>query len=170
MAKQKPAKSTPAYQKQTHKQPAAPRAVSTTPATYSGALWVGLLATALGFVLYINTLGHQYTLDDFSAIKENWVTKGGLKNLGIIFSTEYRYGSWNSPGSLYRPFSLAMFALEWQLSPDKPFLMHLMNVVYYALTGWVLWATWRRAAYPRPVGPARRVAAGATLVWGGDGR
>ncbi len=144
MAKQKPAKSTPAYSKQTHKQPAAPRAASTTPATYPGAMWVGLLAAGLGFLLYINTLGHQYTLDDFSAIKENWVTKGGLKNLGIIFSTEYRYGSWNSPGSLYRPFSLAMFAFEWQLAPDKPFLMHLMNVVCYALTGWALWATWRR--------------------------
>ncbi|MEO6760217.1 MAG: hypothetical protein ABIO24_12240, partial [Saprospiraceae bacterium] len=70
---------------------------------------VGLVAAALGFLLYINTFGHTYCLDDFSAIKENWVVKGGLKNLGIIFSTEYRYGAWSSPGSLYRPLPLAMF-------------------------------------------------------------
>lgn len=105
---------------------------------------VGLLALGLGLALYANTLGHQYCLDDFSAIKENWVVKGGLKNLGTIFTTEYRFGAWNSPGSLYRPLTLAMFAFEWQLSPDKPFLGHLMNVLFYALSGWMLWITWRR--------------------------
>lgn len=144
MAKQRPAKQQPVYQKQTPKKSAEPRASAPAVPAISGAMWVGLLAAALGFILYANTLGHQYTLDDFSAIKENWVTKGGLKNLGIIFSTEYRYGSWNSPGSLYRPFSLAMFAFEWQMAPDKPFLMHFMNVLLYAITGYVLWNTWRR--------------------------
>jgi tetratricopeptide (TPR) repeat protein len=120
------------------------------PNTVAGAIWVGLAAAALGFLLYFNTLGHDYTLDDFSSIKENWVVKGGLKNIGIIFSTEYRYGSWSSPGSLYRPIPLTMFAFEWQLAPEKPFLMHLMNVLCYALTGWVMWVTWRRvlAAHP----------------------
>ncbi len=115
-----------------------------------GILWVGLAAAALGLLLYANTLGHQYTLDDFSIIKSNWITKGGLKNIGLMFSTEYRYGSWNSPGSLYRPIPLAMFSLEWQLAPDKPFLGHLLNTLFYGLTGWVLWNTWRRilVAYP----------------------
>lgn len=113
-------------------------------------MWVGFAAAALGFLLYANTLGHQYTLDDFSIIKSNWITKGGLKNLGLIFSTEYRYGSWNSVGSLYRPIPLTMFTLEWQLSPDNPFLGHLLNALFYALTGWVLWTTWRKvlADYP----------------------
>ena len=145
MAKNKPAKQQPVPPKSTQKKSTpAPKAVAVNAPQYPGAMWFGLLAAALGFILYANTLGHQYTLDDFSAIKENWVTKGGLKNLGIIFSTEYRYGSWNSPGSLYRPFSLAMFAFEWQLAPDKPFLMHFMNVLLYALTGYVLWITWRK--------------------------
>jgi len=145
MAKNKPAKSQPAYQKQPLKKHVTEyKMADVSTAAYPGGMWIGLLAAALGFILYFNTLGHQYTLDDFSAIKENWVTKGGLKNLGIIFSTEYRFGSWNSPGSLYRPFSLAMFAFEWQLAPDKPFLMHFMNVLLYAATGWVLWNTWRK--------------------------
>jgi len=118
--------------------------------TLPGAWIVGLIAAGLGFLLYANTLGHTYALDDFSAIKENWVVKGGLKNLGIIFSTEYRYGAWASPGSLYRPLPLAMFALEWQLNPESPFLSHLMNVVFYALTGWALWITWRRILVDYP--------------------
>jgi len=115
-----------------------------------GALWVGLAASILGFLLYANTLGHQYTLDDFSIIKSNWITKGGLKNIGLIFSTEYRFGSWNSVGSLYRPIPLTMFALEWQLSPDNPMLGHILNALFYALTGWVLWTTWRRVLVNHP--------------------
>lgn len=111
----------------------------------------GLLAAALGFLLYANTFGYYYTLDDFSSIKDNWVVKGGLKYLGTIFSTEYRFGTWNSPGSLYRPIPLSMFALEWQLSPDKPFISHFMNVALYGLTGWVLWITWRRILSGYPV-------------------
>ena len=106
-----------------------------------GPAWVGILAAVLGFVLYINTFGHQYCLDDYSVIKENWVTKGGLKNLGLMFSTEYRYGAWNSPGSLYRPLSLVIFSLQWQLSPDNPFVGHFMNAVVYGFTGWILWIT-----------------------------
>jgi len=123
-----------------------------------GPAWVGLVAAALGFVLYLNTFGHVYCLDDYSVIKENWVTKGGLKNIGLMFSTEYRYGAWNSPGSLYRPFSLLIFSLQWQLSPDNPMVGHVMNAVMYGLSGWLLWITWRRIliAY-HPVVPALAV-------------
>lgn len=151
MSKQKTAKSAPA-QRTVQKKPVAtkPSNVQRPTSDVKGGLWVGLLAAALGFLLYANTLNHGYCLDDFSSIKENWVVKGGLKNLGIIFSTEYRYGAWNSPGSLYRPIPLALFAWQWQLSPDNPHLAHLFNVLLYALSGWLLWITWRRtlANYP----------------------
>lgn len=62
---------------------------------------------------------------------------------------------WSSPGSLYRPLALTMFAAEWGISPDNPSLYHFLNVFFYALTGWALWITWRRvlADYP-PVLPA----------------
>jgi hypothetical protein len=120
------------------------------PSSLKGGWVVGLLAAALGFLLYANTLSHDYCLDDFSSIKENWVVKGGLKNLDLIFSKEYRYGAWNSPGSLYRPIPLALFAWEWKISEDNPHFAHLINVLLYALSGWLLWVTWRRilANYP----------------------
>ena len=153
MAKQRNQKTTPAplpLKKRTVSRSTVLPVVEATRPALPGTWVVGLIAAGLGFLLYANTFGHTYALDDFSAIKENWVVKGGLKNLGIIFSTEYRYGAWSSPGSLYRPLPLAMFALEWQLSPDHPFLSHLMNVVFYALSGWVLWMTWRRILVDYP--------------------
>jgi hypothetical protein len=76
--------------------------------------WLSFLMVALGVVLYSNTLWHDFTLDDFGAIKENWIVKAGFKHWDLLWSTEYRYGSWASPGSLYRPLTLAMFSIEWQ--------------------------------------------------------
>jgi protein O-mannosyl-transferase len=113
------------------------------PSLLPGPKWFGWLVAAIGAVLYINTYGHDFCLDDFGAIKDNWVVKGGISKWGTLFSTEYRYGSWASPGSLYRPLTLAMFSLEWMVQ-EGPFMGHIMNVFWYAVTGWVLWATWRR--------------------------
>ncbi len=155
MSKRKKAK-TGSIRSTTQRPTAAPRAAkSSTPPRQSSLTWVGVVAAAWGILLYVNTFGHQYCLDDYSVIKENWVTQGGLKNIGLIFSTEYRYGAWNSPGSLYRPLALLIFALQWQLSPDNPMVGHVMNALMYGWTGWLLWVTWRRilAAYP-PILPA----------------
>lgn len=155
MSKRKKAK-TEGMKSPAQRPAAAPRASKpSTPPRQGSLAWVGMAAAALGILLYANTFGHQYCLDDYSVIKENWVTQGGLKNIGLIFSTEYRYGAWNSPGSLYRPLALLIFALQWQLSPDNPMVGHVMNALMYGWTGWLLWITWRRilAAYP-PILPA----------------
>lgn len=115
----------------------------------SGPQWMGLLIGLLGVALYANTLFHDFTLDDFGAIKENWIVKGGLKNWGVLWTSEYRFGSWASPGSLYRPLTLAMFSLEWQVK-QGPMMGHLMNMVWYGITGWVMWNTWRRILVDYP--------------------
>ncbi|TAK41487.1 MAG: tetratricopeptide repeat protein [Saprospiraceae bacterium] len=106
-----------------------------------------LLAFALaifGFLLYINTLGHDYVLDDFSVIKENFVTKQGFEGIPTLWKTHARYGYWNSPGELYRPVPMTMFAIEWALAPDQPWLGHLINILLYALTGALLFLTLRK--------------------------
>jgi len=148
MAKKKPTPRSTPPQKNTPAKQASPKqvvnkTVSPAPPPPDALRWAGILAAVLGGCLYLNTLGHQFCLDDYSAIMDNWVVKGGLKNLGLIFSKEYRFGVWSSPGSLYRPIPLAMFAAEWQFSPENPFVHHLVNVLLYGLSGWVLWITWR---------------------------
>ena len=122
--------------------------------------YAGLLAALLGFCLYANTLGNDFCLDDHSAIKENYIVKGGIKNIGAIFTTEYRYGFEvrHNVGMLYRPLTLAVFAVLWQIAPDRPECYHCFNALLYALTGWLLWITWRRILknYP-PMLPALSV-------------
>lgn len=101
----------------------------------------GLLLAIFAFLLYANTLNHGWALDDYSVIKDNYVTQQGTKGIGTLMTTEYRYGYWNSPGSLYRPLSLVMFAMEWQIMPDNPFIGHFVNVFLYAFTALILFFT-----------------------------
>ena len=105
--------------------------------------WLPWLLGFFAFLLYVNTLGHQYALDDASVITDNFVVKKGFAGWPEIFTTHYRFGYWNSTGTLYRPISLAVFAAIWQVSPDKPFLFHLVNILFFAGTIVVLFKTLR---------------------------
>ena len=101
--------------------------------------WIwGLAIAVLGFLIYANTLGHDFALDDFSAIKDNYVTKQGVAGIPTIWREHYRFGYWNSAGELYRPLPLTMFAIEWGIAPDSPAIHHFVNVLLYAITGFLL--------------------------------
>lgn len=104
-------------------------------------LVLGLIIAAFGFLLYSNTLSHGYVLDDFSAIKENNIVRQGLSAIPEIFKTSYRQGYLSVKDGLYRPLSLATYAIEWNYFPDKPSVSHFVNVVLYAITGLLLFIT-----------------------------
>lgn len=89
----------------------------------------------LGFLLYANTLGHGYVLDDFSVIKDNFVVKKGIEGIPTIWKTHYRYGYGYNQANLYRPLTLTLFALQWEIAPDSPSLAHWFNVLLYAILG-----------------------------------
>ncbi|HNQ13014.1 MAG TPA: tetratricopeptide repeat protein [Bacteroidia bacterium] len=104
--------------------------------------WIlALVVGVFSFLLYSNTLSHDYTLDDYSLIKENRSTRQGTAALGEIFSTSYRYGYIIQDDEVYRPLSKAMFAIEWEISPDDPSIGHFVNVLCYALTALLLFFT-----------------------------
>ncbi|MEP7263091.1 MAG: tetratricopeptide repeat protein [Bacteroidota bacterium] len=116
------------------KQPQAPAA----PVKMISDKWLGLLCALLALLLYANTIGHDYTVDDGTVIKNNKQTVAGIKSLPAIFSSAYRAGYWDRKEGLYRPLSVAMFAIEWQIAPDQPWLGHLINILLYILTAWCL--------------------------------
>lgn len=103
-----------------------------------------LFFAAIAFLIYANTLHHGYVLDDFSVIRENNVVMQGTQAIPTIFKTSYRYGYMNLEDGLYRPLSLAMFATEWQISPDNPSLSHWVNVLLFALSCSILFVVLRK--------------------------
>ncbi len=102
---------------------------------------LGLLLAAFAFLLYANTLTHDYTVDDGTVMQNNKIVKQGVSALPEIFTSAYRKGFWDRKESLYRPLSVAMFAVEWQFFPNNPHPGHWINVLLYSLTALILFQT-----------------------------
>lgn len=119
------------------------------PATATAAkrqfLWISLGLGLFAFLLYANTIGHAYVLDDPLAIGKNDLVKKGISGIGELFTHHYRAGTEGAGASalLYRPLSLVTFAVEWSLAPDSPGFGHFMNALWYALTTALLFTALR---------------------------
>lgn len=95
------------------------------------------------FILYGNTLSHDYALDDAIVITQNQFTKKGVDGIKEIFATEGFTGFFGVKknlvaGGRYRPLSLVTFAIEWEFFKNSPGLSHFVNILLYALTGILL--------------------------------
>lgn len=99
-----------------------------------------IILLLLGFILYGNTLSHDYALDDSIVIKQNDYTKQGISGLKTIFTKDTFFGFFNIEGKdklvaggRYRPMSLAFFAVAWSVWGDSPLLFHLSNILFYSI-------------------------------------
>jgi tetratricopeptide (TPR) repeat protein len=92
-----------------------------------------LVIAALAILLYANTLKHGFVLDDRAVIENNKFVKEGFSGIPKLLTTFYWQGFWESNAGLYRPLSMVMFAVEYQLRPNSPALHHLVNILLYAL-------------------------------------
>src|SRR6185295_7769567 len=91
----------------------------------------------VGFCLYLNTVKHEYVLDDVGAITGNEYVTQGISGIPKILSV----GMWhfvNLNLGYYRPLSMITFAIENEFFPGNPHVSHLGNVILYATTGFFL--------------------------------
>jgi hypothetical protein len=99
---------------------------------------LGGVIALVAAIQFIQTVSYDFVLDDFSAIVENTVTVNGVEAIPTIFKTSYRFGYPIQGDELYRPLTKSIFAVLWQLAPDNPMPGHLLNILLYALTGFLL--------------------------------
>jgi len=103
-------------------------------AVFRCALLLGIVA----FSIYANTLQNGYALDDLSAIQQNALVRKGITAIPEILATPYHSGnSINQQNRItiddqYRPLSLILFSIEFQLFGDNPMAGHLVNIILYA--------------------------------------
>jgi tetratricopeptide (TPR) repeat protein len=102
----------------------------------------------LGFLLYANTLTHDFTLDDAIVISDNEFTQKGFGGLIDIFTKDTFHGFFGEAGKdklvsggRYRPFTLAMFAIEHALFGASPLMHHLINILLYIFLAFMLFKT-----------------------------
>jgi tetratricopeptide (TPR) repeat protein len=89
---------------------------------------------ALAFLVYLPTINFGFVLDDVAVIEQNKFVKQGINGIPDILTTFYWKGYWNLNSGLYRPLSLIMFAVEWAISPENPFIHHFVNILLYAFS------------------------------------
>lgn len=111
--------------------------------------FAALVLLLLALVLYGNTLGHQYALDDAIVITQNRFTQEGFAGLGKIFTTDAFEAFFNAKkdlvaGGRYRPLSIATFAVEYQFFSPSPGVSHAVNILLYGLLGAVVFYALRR--------------------------
>lgn len=116
----------------------------------------GLILVLLAVILYANTFGHQYAVDDYVVIVENEYTKKGFAGIVDHFTQDSFTGYFGKradqllTGGRYRPLSLVSFAIEWQFFGRNPSLSHVVNVLCYGLLIFLIWNFLRKQIFARP--------------------
>lgn len=117
----------------------ATNATSSTAPWYLNPRIAGSLVFLLGVLLYANTFGHDFALDDAIVITQNTFTQQGFDGLVDIFQYDTFRGFYQDSrgvdlvaGGRYRPLTLAMFAVEHALGFGATG-HHILNACWYGL-------------------------------------
>lgn len=105
---------------------------------------IGWLLAGFAFLIYFSSLWFGFVMDDRAVIEQNRLVQKGIAGIPELLTTFYWQGYTQINAGLYRPLSMVMFAVEWQLSPNNPFIHHAVNVLLYALTAWLLFGFLRK--------------------------
>ncbi len=87
----------------------------------------------IAFLLFANTLGHGYNMDDGMVTSNHRLTSKGLSAISEIFTSPY-YSDAMGYAYGYRPIVHLSFALEHELFGQKPGAGHFINVILFALS------------------------------------
>ncbi len=106
--------------------------------------YIYLLFIIGGFLLYGNTLSHEFALDDAIVINDNSFTKKGFAGIWDQLTNDQFMGFYGEKKSLvsggrYRPLSMVLFNIEYALFGENASIGHLMNVLWYILNGILLY-------------------------------
>ncbi|HPS83605.1 MAG TPA: hypothetical protein PLA88_04770, partial [Bacteroidales bacterium] len=92
-----------------------------------------LVIALLSVLLYANTIGNRYSLDDDYVIYKNEnVQQGFFKTVSEIVTTHYSVTEKSK--FEYRPVVKITFAAEYAIWGNNPHLSHIINLLLFVLT------------------------------------
>lgn len=95
--------------------------------------WFPTLIFICAFLVYANTLNHQYACDDNMYTFENGAVQKGFAGIPELISAG-SLKSWNGSNvAYYRPLTLITFAIEKAVFGKSPGAGHLISVFLYAI-------------------------------------
>lgn len=112
--------------------------------------WYYIVVFSLAAVLYANTAGHGFVLDDKAIITQNTFTQKGFAGIVDHFTHAYWYGMNGKNSGNYRPLSGISFSIEHALFGNNATAGHLLNILFYALLCVLLlrWLAMLRLMHP----------------------
>ena len=97
---------------------------------------LAILIVLFAFILYSQSINHNYTLDDHTVLDENNIVTKGIDGIPTILKTDYWYGAGHDDlrGPVYRPTSLIIFAIAWEFFPNDLAVYHFISIFFYVVT------------------------------------
>lgn len=96
----------------------------------------------LAILVYANTFSHDFAQDDAIVITDNMFTTDGISGIPGILNNDTFFGFFKDEskknlvsGGRYRPLTLVLFALEYELFGQNAPVGHILNVLWYGLSG-----------------------------------
>jgi tetratricopeptide (TPR) repeat protein len=98
------------------------------------------LVFVLSFLMYANSLGNFYALDDDIYTRKNeYVKEGGFSSVPKLFKQGSLMGFNKQNDANYRPIVLLNFWAETAIFGENPFVNHFFNVLFWSLSCVVLY-------------------------------
>lgn len=91
-------------------------------------------------IIYCNSLGNKYNLDDELVTNNHRLTSKGISAIPEIFTSPY-YADNMGYAYEYRPIVLVSFAIEHSIFGDSPGVSHFFNLLFYLLCCVTLYKT-----------------------------
>lgn len=102
--------------------------------------WRSYVVFAFAICLYLPSLTYDFTQDDAIVIYQNDYVRQGLSGFDNIFSSDSFSGFFSGKnnidlvsGGRYRPLSIGLFALVYEIAGLTPWVYHLLAVLIYGL-------------------------------------
>ena len=92
-------------------------------------VWTIIIIVVTCFLLYGQSLSNGYNIDDDYVCENHQLVQQGIKGIPEIFASRYN----NSNGVMfgYRPVTIAVYAIEYQIFGESPAVGHFFNIIYY---------------------------------------
>ena len=121
-------------------------------------------------LIYANTIGHDFVLDDKIVITHNQFTKKGLNGIAESFTSDSMTGFFGKDkklvaGGRYRPLTMAIHAIEYEFFGNDPLPYHAINILLYALIAMMLFKVLLRLIPPEGEVQLFSLAGLATLIY-----
>ncbi len=97
----------------------------------------GIFIFAFAFLLYSNTIYHDYALDDSGAITGNRYVQEGFSGILNLLKVDFWHFA-NVHLGYYRPLALITFAIEQHFFHGNPHVSHFINCLIFAFSGYML--------------------------------